>query len=285
MPLWFDHFLKGSPALPETPRIELTLAPEPALRVTAAKHAWPAARCDIYYSIDSDPRARFWRSAEVTREGDVFTAKLPLHSRDTPLFAFANVHHTLPKPESLAQIPGTREPVTELCLSSLLHTHSADELKKANIALTAKPTTLFDDFTHGLRDWYVLNEGNLTYQELWTRKVTDPLWRGAQGSKLNSRSKFPQTNRMSFVLLQNEWRSYRGPRKTFVHTSDIPGAATEQSLVLEAKDFTSPDGAPASWAEIDQLGLCAHFVEHGSAANNVPVWKGTAPEFVRLEWV
>jgi hypothetical protein len=68
--------------------------------------ALPVARVEVYYSIDPDPRARFWRSAEVVRGAGEFSAKLPLHSHDFPLFAFANVYHTLPKPESLAQLPG-----------------------------------------------------------------------------------------------------------------------------------------------------------------------------------
>ena len=284
MPLWFEHFLKGGPALPETPRSELTLAPEPVLRVTPASHAWPVARCEIFYSIDSDPRARFWRSAEVAREGDTFTAKLPLHSADTPLFAFANVYHTLPRPESLAQLPGYREPVREVCLSTLLHTRTADDLKKANVALTAKPSTLIDDFSHGLRDWYVLNGGNLTHQQLWTRKITDPLWRGPDGAKLSITLKMPQTNRLSFVLQQNEWRSYRGPRRTFVCHREIPGAEGEQAVVLSVQDFSSPDGSPASWSALDQLGICAHFAAPGASASDVPLWKGSAPQFLRVAW-
>ena len=88
MPLWFDHFLKGGPALPETPASELVLKTGdgvPVLRVTP-QAAWPVARCDIYYSIDPDPRARFWRSAEVTRQGDVFMAKLPLETAGRAAF-------------------------------------------------------------------------------------------------------------------------------------------------------------------------------------------------------
>ena len=284
MPLWFDHFLRGGPALPETPHSELTLAPEPMLRVATAKHDWPAARCEIYYSIDPDPRARFWRSADVIRDGDTFTAKLPLHSLDAPLFTFANVFHTLPKPESLARIPGYRETVIEICLSSLLHSQSTDDLKGAHITLTAKPGTLIDDFAHGLRDWYVLNPGNLTHQEIWTRKVTDPLWRGPAGSTLRLTLKMPQTNYLSVVLQQNEWRSYRGPSRTFVCTREITGAESEQILTLELTDFASPDGPPTSWAELDQLGLCAHFVSPGSTTGKVPLWNGPGPQFLRLEW-
>ncbi|MBE7494870.1 MAG: hypothetical protein HS117_07995 [Verrucomicrobiaceae bacterium] len=46
-------------------------------------------------------------------------------------------------------------------------------------------------------------------------------------------------------------------------------------------DFTSAEGSPTSWSEIDQLGLCA---SHGLPANEVPLWKGPALEFLRVAW-
>jgi len=285
MPLWFDYFLKGGPALPATPRSELHLKSTdavPMLRVTPDAQTLPIARVEIYYSIDADPRARFWRSAEVIQEGESHVGKLPLHSHDRPLFAFANVYHKLPKPESLAALPGNAKPVTELCLSSLFHERSAAEVKEANPALTAKATTVIDDFSHGLRDWYVLNAGNLTHQQLWTRKVTDPLYRGPHGSKLSLTLTMPQTNRLNIVLQENEWRNYRGPRKTFVCQREIPGSASPQTILFDLKDFSSQDGSPTTWNELDQLGLCANFVV---ARNEAKLWQGSAPEFLRLAWV
>ncbi len=285
MPLWLDQHLKGGPALPETPQSELRLKSNddvPMLRVRPDAKSLPVARVEIFYSIDPDPRARFWRSADVVNEPEGYIAHLPLHSIDTPLFAFANVHYKLPKPESLAQMPGYAKPVTEVCISSLLHSHTAAEVKQANPNLTAKPSKLIDDFTHGLRDWYALNAGNATHQQLWTRKVTDPLWRGPEGTKLQITLKLPQTNRMSIVLQHNEWRSYRGPRKTFVCQREIPGSEAPQTLTLTPSDFTSPEGSPSSWAETDQLGLCANF---GTSASEASIWKGPAPEFLRVAWV
>lgn len=287
MPLWLDHHLKGGPALPATPQTELRLKANdgmPMLRVRPDAKTLPIARVAVYYSIDPDPRARFWRSAEVHHEDEGYTAHLPLHTLDAPLFAFANVYYTLPKPESLSQIPGNSKPVTELCISSLLHSHTAAEVKQADPRLTAQPSKLIEDFTHGLRDWYQLNAGNLTHQQLWTRKVTDPVWRGPEGSKLVITLKMPQTNRLHIVLEQNEWRSYRGPRRTFVCSREITGADVPQTLTLELKDFTSAEGPPTTWSELDQLGLCAHFVAKGSSAGDAPLWKGPAPEFLNLEW-
>ena len=92
------------------------------------------------------------------------------------------------------------------------------------------------------------------------------------------------TNYLSVVLQQNEWRSYRGPSRTFVCTREIIGAESEKVLTFQLSDFASPDGPPTSWAELDQLGLCAHFVNPGSTAGKVPLWNGPGPQFLRLEW-
>ena len=118
----------------------------------------------------------------------------------------------------------------------------------------ARPAELSPNTGHG-HHWF----GNATHQQFWTRKVTDPLWRGPDGSKLQITLKMPQTNRLHIVLQQNEWRSCRGQRRTYVCSREIEGADAQQTLTLDLSDFTSADGSPTSWAELDQLGLCAHF--------------------------
>ena len=98
----------------------------------------------------------------------------------------------------------------------------------------------------------------------------------------------PKTNRLAFVVIQNEWRSYRGPKRTFVCEREIPGADSEQSVVLALSDFaaTAPEYGPLkSWSEIYQFGICARFAERGATATQVPAWIGPAPAFTRLEWM
>lgn len=287
MPLWFDHYLKGGPALPETPASELILSGDPVFKVVPAKHDWPVSRCEMFYSIDPDPRARFWRSAEAVREGDTFVAKLPLHSLDLPLFAFANVHHTLPKPESMTALPGMSGTIGEVCLSSLLHSAAPEELAKAKVTATLSPGSLIDDFAHGLRDWFQLNAGHPGLVQTWTRKLTDPLYRGAAGAKLRLTLSLPQTNRLTFVIVENEWRGERGPRRSFACVREIPGGTSPQSVTLALADFaglTEKDGTLASWDHVDQFGICAHH-EGSGIPSEESRWNGPGPEFRRLEWI
>lgn len=289
MPLWLDQHLKGGPKLPETPESELKVDPAdhlPVLRV-ATRHAWPVARCEIYYSVDSDPRTRFWRSASVTRDGQEFRASLPLHSLESPLFAFANMYYSLPTPESMKQIPGMSEPIREVCLSSQLHSMTAAELRAAGTLATQSRTMLIDDFQLGLRDWYLLNGGHVSLRQAWTRKLTDPLWRGVDGTRLKFTLKMPRTNRLTFVVMENEWRGVRGGRKTYQCVREIPGSDEAQSITLDVADFVNTDETIPplkTWNDIDQFAICAHFAERG---RQVPAsqWSGPAPEFLQLEWV
>ncbi|WP_397382652.1 alpha/beta hydrolase family protein [Prosthecobacter sp.] len=292
MPLWFDHFLKGGVALPETPGSELVLKTTdgvpllrvtPDVKVTPEVKALPVSRVEIYYSVDADPRARFWRSAEVVKKGTEYTAALPLHVVELPLFAFANVYHTLQQAVSMKALPGNGAEVQEVCVSSLLRHAEPEALRAAGSVATARPSAVMDDFSHGLRDWYVLNAGNLTHQEMWTRKVTDPLYRAPVGSRLKVTLKMPKTNRLTFVVRENDWRSYRGPRASYLCTREIAGGAEAQSVVLAPADFVSDKGTMLKdWAQVDELGICARVP--GTAAKDAVLWNGGAAEFVWLGW-
>lgn len=288
MPLWLDQHLKAGPALPETPASELQLSTSagvPMLRVTP-QSAWPMTRCEIYYSVDPDPRARFWRSGNVTRTGDVFTASLPLHTLDLPLFAFANVYYRLPQPAKV-RFPGLPPEIAEVCLSTPLHRASSAELHAANLRTTLHPSRLIDDFAQGFRDWYQLNAGNRDHWQHWTRKVTDPVWRGPADAKLAITVQLAETNHIAIVLQENEWRSYRGPRKTYVIEREISGGAAPQTLTFVPSDFRSPvDNQPLrDWSQLDQLGICAYHQERRQP-NPAPVrtWQGTPLKLLRVEW-
>lgn len=284
-PLWLDLYLKGGPALPETPKSEWELKTAdgiPVMRVMPDTSSLPIARVDIYYSIDPDPRARFWRDAMAVKKGDTWEAKLPVLSTDEPLYAFANVYYTLPKTETLPHLP----PITEVCLSSLMHSAPSADLKAAGVKATDKKSPLIDDFTRGWHDWYRLNEQNKQFWQNWTRKITDPKWRGPDNAKLSITLTMPETNTITLVLQQNEWRSYRGKKATYICRREVSGAAEPQTLTLSPADFKTSDGeALANWNQIDQLGLCAQFEDRQPGKRSQPAnWKGEIPTFHRAEW-
>jgi hypothetical protein len=287
MPLWFDWILKDGPPLPETPATTLALdAADGVLQfVVRPQGNWPVARCEIFYSVDPDPRSRFWRAADVSRAGESFTAPLPLESTRRPLFAFANVFQTLPEPVSMKALPGQVDLVRESCISSELRSAMPAELTAAGVREQPVGGRLLDDFRHGWRDWFSLNADNQVHWQHRTRKVTDPAWRGPAGSRLAVTLTLPQTNRITVVLIENEWRHERGPRRTFTCTREVLGQPEPQTLWFELADFTPTDesaGSLESWSELDQLCLCGFFPDERPARK--PSWDGPQPEFLRIEW-
>jgi hypothetical protein len=271
----------------------------PVFTVSPA-HAWPVDRCEIYYSVDPDPRARFWRSADAVRTANAFSAKLPLHTLDRPLFAFANVYYRLPQPQNMAPLQGYGKPVDCVCISTLLHSATPKELRNAGTATTAKPSPVIDDFSNGLRDWYVVNADHVGLVESWTRKLTDPLYQGPDGASLRLSLVLPKTNTLTFVVIENEWRSYRGKSRTYTCTRQVVGADVEQAITLTLADFApaNPDDPPLKhWQHVDQLGVCSRYAARGPQARAATraasqpharpqpsPWSGPAPQLKRLEW-
>ena len=197
-----------------------------------------------------------------------------------PLYAFANVYYTLPKTETLPHLP----PITEVCLSSLMHSAPSADLKAAGVKATDKTSLLIEDFARGWHDWYRLNTEHKSFWQNWTRKITDPKWRGPEGAKLAITLTMPKTNAITFVVQENEWRSYRGKKATYTCRREITGAASPQTLSLSAADFTTSDGiALANWSQLDQLGICAQHEER-ERGKQPAKWNGGFPQFHRVEW-
>ncbi len=294
MPLWFDHFLKDGPPLPETPSSALELKSDDGVPrlVVSPKSRLPVARCEVHYSVDPDPRGRFWRSAECERKGEKFVAKLADIPGGLPLFAFANVYYTLPKPESvdLANVVQREQSIREVCLSSDLHKATAEDLRKAGVAMAQSVSRVIDDCRTEGRDW--LNrprEGRSYPWQNWTRKVADPRWRGPDGAQMSVTLKLEETNRISFVVIENERRRYRGAMKTYVCEKEVTGSKDPQTVLLSVADFKeAADGASLrSWGELDQFGCVEsrfYAVKGRAPAQEIPAWKGPAPEFQRFEW-
>ncbi len=288
-PLWLDQHLKGTFVFPETPKSRLDLdAPGGIPRLLVEPDgSKPVASVRIYYAVDPDPRARFWRSAVVERGGDTWQAELPLLDTDFPLFAFANVEYELDQPDRAPQTA----PTSTFSLSSLLHIASPEELRSAGVRAADGPSLVIDDFGRGMIDWYVLNPGNPHHWEYWTRKITDPKWHGPEGAELRVDLVVPQDNTLVIVAQENEWRRYRGRRRTYVAQKQLAGSGQVRCVGLGLDDFECPDdGAKlARWDQLDQLALCPYYNVEGrgsesSARIGGDRWKGEPPRLVRLQW-
>jgi len=280
--LWFDQHLGGGAPMPATPATKLGFDPPdhaPALVVTPAD-ADRVAEVRVYYSVDADPRARFWRSAEVAREGASWRAILPVEDLKQPLFVFANVAYPLP-----AKVPVLHaQPAARRQVSSRLHSIRPAELVAAGVKPANPPTRLIDDFASGWRDWYALSADNPHHWEYSTRKVGDPRWRGAPGEKLRLAVASAEPNELVVVITENFFRGYRGKSRELAAVVRLPGGPEPSVITLAAGDFKDATGSsPKDWAMADILSLRAYVEKDGRLLGS-KAWKGPQPVFSRIEW-
>ena len=282
-PLWLDQHLKKGLSLPEMPAVSLLLEGVPKFRVTPVR-SHPVARVEIMYSVDPDPRARFWRTASSSRQGGTWTAELPILSVNEPLFAFANIYYRLEKP---VEVQFAR-PTSTFAISSLMKTASPAELNSRGVKATDKPALLSDDFSNGFQDWYLLSADNPHHWQFWTRKITDPKWRGAIGEHLALEVRTEKPNDLVVVITENFFRGYRGRRKgDSVTVAKLPGGKGWHQVVLRPGDFIHQQNRTPleSWEFADLLGFRAYYGERSGKVLGSTRWAGGRPEFRNLHWV
>jgi len=193
--LWFDQYLKGTFAWPETPGSSLALETDsgiPSFSVTpdASK---PVLSVDIFYTqqgqIDGlrDDRnntiARFWHHAKAKKKGDTWTADLPLFSTDKPLWVYANVVYPLGKPVTGAGYYYGTYTTDQFNLSSLTAMVMPEELKAAGVQATLKPSLTIESFKGDWeKEWFTYRPAEWARK---THKIYDPQWAAPEGAKLS----------------------------------------------------------------------------------------------------
>ncbi len=280
-PLWIDQHLKGTFRFPDTPVSRLSLKGVPRLSVTPdASH--PIDRVHILYSVDPDPQARFWRTASVRRHGARWVAELPILSTDHPLFAVANVHYRLKRPEAVQ----FARPTSTFGITGMLHTATPEHLAVGGASATDRVSSEIDDFSRGFQDWYLLSADNPHHWQFWTRKITDPKWRGPAGARLTFDVKVSHANKLVVVVNENFFRGYRGRQRDVVAAVDLDSCDRWQSVMLPASAFKTPDGKStlASWDHADQLGFRGFFDSRDGRVVGSKKWSGARPRFRNLRW-
>lgn len=280
--LWIDQFLEGNFTFPNTPTSKLLLSTTdgvPAFELSPDR-SMAIERVQIFYSIDPDPRARFWRTAMATESDNVWSAPLPVLDINQPLFAFANVHYRLEQPETVPFAASTNE----FAISSLLHTATPEDLNLAGTKATDTVDALIDDFTNRWQDWYTLSQDNPHHWEFSTRKISDPKWRGESGQQLNLEVQADSPNELVVVMTENFFRSYRGKSREFLAVVNLSGDTDSHTVTLAPDDFKTLDNETlSSWKDVDLLSLRAYY-EKDKTLIGSKRWQGKQPIFRRLQW-
>ena len=294
-PLWFEQYLKGHIVFPETPPAKLVLKqPDGVPLFTVAPDASrEILAVDVYYSVDPDSIARFWRDAQPERRDGEWVAKLPVMDAEKPLYAFANVTYRLKSTERVAGAEGT----DAFTISSLLHKAGPTALAEAGVRATDRFSALIDDFERGFHDWYVLAGDNRDHWVYSTRKLTDPKWRGPDDAALSIRVRSRESNELVLVLYENDWRGYRGPTRIYAVPVPLTGSDDWQDVVVARTDFQQvrakehhriTDGGKLSgWRDIDRLEIRAFYEVYADDEKTVigsRQWNGPQPVLKELRW-
>lgn len=278
--LWFDAHLQERLPIPQSPQVALELEqPDgiPRVRVTADQSR-PIRSVRVYYGYERDPRNRFWASCELTLKNGVWSGKCPVFDPREPLLVLANVHYVLREKERYVGDPA------EFVLSATASA-TPQQLQAAPVLPSGKHNRLIDDFSHGWRDWYVLNGSNPHHWEFATRKPVDPRWQGPRGGKLTFRVFTTEPrNTLAIRVEVDAWRGYaRRQRREYKALLLLP-ERKENYVELFPAAFTDENGDRLkSWDGVTQL----TFQPGGRAApeKDLGQWKGQIPRLEELRWV
>ena len=290
--LWFDQHLKGDFRFPKTPELSVRLRTASGVPQARLEPDRPAevVQVHIYYSVDPHCLTRFWRDAQAKRSGDAWIADCPVLGTNQPLFVYANVRYAL-KTERVGY-RGSKAPDAFL-ISSREAMYSPEELQKAGVKATDRPSRLIDDFAHGWADWYRLEWANPHVWNATTRKLKDPKWRGTAGAKLVFDVKCPQDNTIVVIADLNGWGVYPGkPGGSYLAGRALKGSPDWQTVSVGLEDMrpasqTCPP-AMAAWDTVTELSLRRQgtFYQDGKEVKfgeSSPGWNEPR-EFRNLRW-
>jgi len=306
---WFETHLKSTFEFPKTAKTELILNPtvgrallpvprpnqtgksaRPTNELTGIPRfvVWPDLSTPhelksvaVYYGYDRDPRARFWRSAEVVRHGDSFTAACPVMELNEPLFVFANVTYDTGTP---VKMPRGYADTSLLTVTSQCQQAFPHQLAEAGVKPTGERQRLIEDLSHGWRDWSLVGVGHTVHWNYETHKVNDPAYVGPRGASLalEIETAAPR-NTLAVVMDVDRWRGYTG-RKARRYTAlvELPKAGLH-SLKLPADSFITPDGEKLeNYDFVTSLILTPGQKERPDKVTEV--WKGRIPIFRNIRW-
>ncbi|MDH3584627.1 MAG: dienelactone hydrolase family protein, partial [Phycisphaerae bacterium] len=287
--LWFDQHLKGSFAFPRTPTSELTLTapdgvPTFTVRPDSSK---PIESVDVFYtqhgrtdegSQDRDNTMhRFWHHAAATKTGGAWTAKLPVHRTDRPLWVYANVLYPLDAPVGGAGYYYGAYTANAFNLSSLLQTATPTDLKAARVRATLTPSLVIDDFKgEWQKQWFTYRPAEWA---LLTHKLYDDSWKAPANATLALKVRSAQANKLVILI------------DGYAAEVALTGGTQWQDVALAPNDFGNQSGEPLpGWKNIKRLKLThAEHLRPKRGAKTRPRlvgghWRGRAPEFRELRW-
>lgn len=287
--LWFDQYLKDTFAFPTVPKsiLKLKTADGTPTFTVEPDATRPILSVDVFYTQQGKmPESRFdrentihrfWHHASATQTGNAWTAKLPLHSADKPIWVYANVVYPLDWPVSGVGYYYGAYTAEAFNLSSLLQTADPDQLKAAGVNATRQPSRLIEKFEGDWeKEWFTYKPHEWARS---THKIYDEMYRAPKGAKLVLQVRVAEPNTL-VIMIDG-------------HAAEVPikGHGQWQEVVLSPSDFQNLNGKSLpDWNNIKQLRIsAAERLRPPRGDKTKPRivgknWKGKMPEFRNLHW-
>lgn len=282
---WFEAHLQKTFEFPETASAQLDLNGENG---TPRFTVWPdlsgphkLKSVAVFYGYDRDPRARFWRSADVVRHGDAFTAACPALGPDEPLFAFANITYDTDAPLNM---PRGYSNTSLLTVTSQCCRAFPQQLAEVSLIPSGPRQRVIENFRHGWRDWSLVGVGHTAHWNYETHKINDPAFAGPRGAALAFEIETTApANTLAVVMDVDRWRGYTGrkPRR-FTALVELPNEGSH-SVSIPVEDFVTPEGE--SLQNYDFVTSLILTPGQKECPDKVPdIWQGKVPVFKNIRW-
>ncbi len=288
--LWFDQQLLGTLRLPTTPQIVVNLRAKdgiPTIIVTPDSSK-PVLAVEVYCTQhgqmdglknDRDnTKNRFWHYAETKKQGERWSASLPLSSTDKPLWVYANVTYSLDDAVAYAGYYYRVGSSEAFNLSSLMFMATADEIKAAGVQPTRKPSLMIETFAGDWeKEWFTYNPAEWGRK---THKVYDDQWKAPAEARLAIEVRAEQANKLVIGIDS--------------HAAEVKlsGGVEWQQIILSLADLHNAAGvAMTGWKGIRELRLGATDTQKekadgiGRTVKLGTPWRGSNPEFRNLRWI
>lgn len=288
--LWFDQYLKGLFSFPEKPKSSLELKTDNGLPVftITPDASKPVLSVDFYYTQQGktdgeaddikNTIARFWRHVSATRNGDSWTAELPLSGTDKPLWVYGNISYPLDHAVTGAGYYYRTYTTKKFNLSSKMRIATPEQLKAAGVRATLQPSLMIETFEGDWeKEWFSYRP------EDWARtthKLHDETWKAPPGAKL------------AFDVLSDKPNKIVVGLDDHAAETDLVGGSEWQTVALSDSDFKNACGeAMSGWSDIKELRLAAkdRLVSKKDGEEQVmllgAVWSGPDPKFRNLRWL
>ena len=246
---WFGQYLKGEPtSLPQTAAstLEVRAGRGEATFTVTPDRVGEIQAVDVYFSHDPNARSRFWKSAAVQRDGDVWASVLPVREK-LPLFVFANCTYALG--ETVEAFQGSTD---RFSLTSDEQVYFPDEVEWEQLHVEAIAQTVFDDLeANGFKNWGFGSQGGISTYKFQDPDVATPT--ADQALKVTAHA--PRENlSFRFRIAKNKFLAGSpGPQQDFSFSQQVrqPG---DLVILLQPSDFTDKEKNPMTdWSNISTL--------------------------------